>query len=105
MEQPQEVLDVVTENGSVYRLNLKGHKTWIKHSHRGWTDPIESLHVLMVGDDLVEPWRNPKAWTEAEAPVVGKHMYVASNDVWWVSMPVVKIVETVATAPWTTLDA
>lgn len=92
------VLDVVTEKGSVYRIDLE-RRTWRKHSRHGWTDPVESIHQLQVGDELVQPWFKPEAWTDSDLPVIGKHMYIASLNVWWVSMPVVRLVETTSTAP------
>lgn len=101
---PYPVLDVVTESGSVYRIDLE-RRFWIKFSRHGYTEPIERITDLQVGDELVTLWSKPEAWKSAHLPVLGKHMYIASRDVWWVSLPVVRLVETTSDAPVSTKEA
>lgn len=101
-EKDSPVLDAVSENGSVYRIDF-ANRTWKKHSRHGWTDPAATLGELKVGTELVEPWAKPEVWESAERPVVGKHLYVSSLNVWWVSKVIVKIVETTADAEFATL--
>lgn len=101
-EQVSPVLDAVSENGSVYRIDFV-NRTWKKHSRHGWTDPAATLGELKVGTELVEPWSKPEAWENADRPVIGKHLYISSLNVWWVSKVIVKIVETTSEAEFATL--
>ena len=101
--EPYPVLDAVTASGSVYRLDLE-RGFWIKHSRHGYTEPIERIIDLKIGDELVTPWIKPEAWQDAELPVLGKHLYLSSRDVWWVSLVIVRLVETTSDAPVSTKD-
>lgn len=101
-QNPRPVLDAVAENGSVYRIDFT-NRTWKKHSRHGWTDPAATLGELKVGTELVEPWVKPEAWEDTDKPVVGKHLYISSLNVWWVAKVIVKVVETTSDSEFTTL--
>lgn len=101
-EKVYPVLDAVSENGSVYRIDFV-NRTWKKHSRHGWTDPAATLGELKVGAELVEPWSKPEVWENADRPVIGKHLYISALNVWWVSKVIVNIVETTSDAEFATL--
>lgn len=78
---------VTTASGREYWLDLD-HLFWRRSS-----DPIERLVDLQVGTRLVWPWQDPESWTAADRPEIGKHLYIASREVWYVTTTVVGIRE------------
>lgn len=81
------MLEVITEAGSVYRIDLI-NRFWRKND-----GPFERLSDLQVGTALCWPVEDPESWSDAKMPEVGKHMYIASKDSRWVSTKIVSIEE------------
>ena len=40
---------------------------------------------------LMLPWQNGEQWETVNRPTIGRHMYVAGKDVWWITTPVVSV--------------
>ena len=81
------MLEVTTETGSVYRIDLI-NRFWRKND-----GPFERLSALQVGTTKCWPDEDPESWSTARKPEVGKHMYIASRDSWWVTTKIVSIEE------------
>lgn len=86
------IIDAVTESGSRYRIDLE-RQFWWKFNRDGLRTDTERLWSLKVGTVLSTPWDSPSEWEDAEAPVVGKHLFVTSRDRWYVSTPILEIIE------------
>jgi hypothetical protein len=86
------IIDALTESGSRYRIQLE-RGLWMKISHDGYRSGAERAWSMKVGTSLTRPWQHPEDWEDATKPVVGKHLYLASKDVWYVSTPIQKITE------------
>lgn len=85
------VLEAVTETGARYRFD--GHM-WLKVSRDGYrASGPDTLWRLMTGTVKEFPWNAPDAWEDASEPEVGKHLFAAARDYWYVSTPVVEIRE------------
>lgn len=82
-----DMLKVTTETGAVYTIDLV-NKFWRKNK-----GSFERLRSLMVGTALTEPWEDEEHWVDADAPEVGKHLYIACKDFWYVSTVVVSVEE------------
>lgn len=92
------IIDAISVSGTVYRLNLT-KRLWTRFPHEnsrsldlvgGMTEKIWSLKV---GTALQWPHLAPEPWEDADEPVIGKHLYLSSKDVWYVSKPIVEIKE------------
>lgn len=91
------IVDAITESGTVYRID-KNNSFWIRFPHAAsHTYALgfltERIWALKVGTKLNLPWENEVDWQDADAPEVGKHLYIAGKETWFVSKKVVKIVE------------
>lgn len=87
------IVDVTTENGTHYILDLKdGFWARVRHNS-SYLNGTHRLYFLKVGTKLDFPWNIPEAWEDAPVPVVGKHLYVASLNDWYVSSVVTDITE------------
>lgn len=83
----ETMFEVITESGTVYRIDpVNGF--W----KRG-DGPYERLKDLRIGAVKCHPTDDPKAWFHVSAPEVGKYMFVASRDSWWVTTKVVSVTE------------
>lgn len=86
------VLDVTTESGRHYWIDTE-ERLWKRISRSGIPEFTESIWALKVGAVLAYPWHAPELWQDADVPVVGKHLFISSRDVWYVSTKVVSIEE------------
>jgi hypothetical protein len=86
-----DIIDVVTESGRRYRIDLEG-RFWVRIARNGYWEPDERIWSLKVGTELAWPWHAPDAWEDADQPEVGKHLFLSGKDVWYVSTPVSRIV-------------
>lgn len=85
------MLRVETESGRVYDIDVESGFWWRlskPHMKRGTT---HRLWALMRGTHFDYPHKSPKDSWEQGDPVVGKHMYIASRDEWYVTSRVVSI--------------
>lgn len=84
------MIDVTTESGTVYRLDLRG-KWWRRFGSDVHGEiPRERLYRF-----LSVPARADINFTDLESseyPVVGERMYLASLSRWCISTPVVEII-------------
>lgn len=85
------ILDVTTEHGTRYILDFD-KQFWIRIK-RGYMSQINRIWSFKVGTELAFPWNAPDAWEDAKEPELGKHLYVASRDEWYVSTLVTDITE------------
>lgn len=93
-------LDAITESGTIYRLDVNEDgriSFWSRHVLQ---DGKYVTHVYMekcwgskVGTSLSYPWSKPEDWEESNLPVVGKHFYITTRNLWLVSTPISAIVE------------
>lgn len=79
---------VKTRSGRYYRIDLE-HGFWYRSTHRdndqAWSyrERIQSLREFR-GEEI--------AYDEINLyDLIGKHMYISSQDVWWVTSPVVSV--------------
>lgn len=90
------IIDVTTKSGAIYRIDFD-RGFW--HKRREYDEGIfyevhmEKIWFLKVGTNLTTPWQDEYSWASAERPEVGKHMYISSRDVWYVSTLVADISE------------
>lgn len=89
------IYDVVTSSGSLYRIDVE-KRFWSKHRPipTGFYTELhqEPLLSLMVGTKMSWPWNDPTSWEKADMPEVGKHLYIASTQVWFASTPIKHII-------------
>lgn len=86
------IIDAITSTGSRYRIDLD-RKFWSKIDKYGNRHQTESIWELKIGTELKWPWDAPDSWEFATQPEIGKHLFLASKDVWWASTPIVEILE------------
>lgn len=78
------ILDVATESGSKYAMQVNEHgqvESWVKlGGHELW-HTLKQLHV-----------RFDSGWALADLPSIGCSMHISGIDgVWWLSTPVTSI--------------
>ena len=85
------MIDVITESGTVYRLDFRG-KWWRRFDSDVRGDiPREKLYrlqsspVVSLGDTYLD-------WKDVSYPIIGEYMYLASRNLWYRTMPVVEII-------------
>lgn len=93
-------LDVITETGTIYRLDVNDDgriSFWARFALRNGVHSrdvyTEKSWGSKVGTSLSSPWNKPEDWEDSNLPVIGKHFYITSRDIWFVSTPVSAIVE------------
>lgn len=87
---------VTTEKGTVYKIKPeKGLWKREAHpeSHNPSMDHYEQMWSLQIGDEKAQPDVAARDWPLRDIPEIGKHMFIASKDSWFVSRKVVSIEE------------
>lgn len=86
------IIDAVTESGRTYRIDLV-NGIWCRISKSGYRESTENIWSIKTGTVLCWPWDNPEVWEDANEPEIGKHLYIASREVWYVSTRIEQINE------------
>lgn len=92
------ILDAITETGATYRIDTED-RFWLKMRNGRTVDVTQTIWQLKVSKEKIEkenltwPYENEDLWESAELPVVGRNLYIAGRDSWYVSTPVVEIIE------------
>lgn len=86
------IYEAISESGAKYIIDLE-IGLWIKITRDGYINPSERIWSLQVGTELTTPWKDPDNWQKADLPEVGKHLYLAAKDVWYVSTKIVEVRE------------
>ena len=89
LEEESLTKKVTTATGSVYLVDYE-NRFWKKNN-----EPTERLWFLqqsaVPASEIEYPWVNRDKWEDVEVPEIGKHMYIASRDVWYISTEVVSV--------------
>lgn len=96
------IIDAVSESGRVYRIDLDD-SFWTRSTNGGGWESTGRIWQLKTGTVLAWPHNAPDAWEDAVIPEIGKHLYIAAKDWWYVSRKIVKIVEVEWRDPLTVL--
>ena len=92
------ILDAITESGAIYRIDTED-RFWLKMRNGRMVDVTQTIWQLKVSKEKIEkenltwPYENEDLWEPTELPVVGRNLYIAGRDSWYVSTPVVEVVE------------
>lgn len=92
------IIDAITETGATYRIDTED-RFWLKMRNGRTVDVTQTIWQLKVSKEKLEkenltwPWENEDLWEPATIPVVGRNLYIAGRDSWYVSTPVVEVVE------------
>lgn len=86
------IYEATSETGAKYVIDLD-IGLWIKITRDGYINPSERIWSLQVGTALSRPWEDPDNWQKADAPEIGKHLYLAAKDVWYVSTKIIGLRE------------
>jgi hypothetical protein len=86
------IIDAITYSGRVYRIDIEQGR-WSRFPKTGERHEVTvRLWGLKVGTTLDFPWNAPDEWEDATAPVVDKHLFITSRDIWFVSTKVKAII-------------
>lgn len=92
--------EVETRTGAKYLIDTE-NGFWQKIDRLGTPLGTERLWALMVGDTMLPPWESAEAWESANVPEVGKHLYIQSKSLWYISTEVTSVTEI---EPWMDKD-
>lgn len=92
------ILDAITESGTTYRIDVK-EGLWVRIKdgqpqcsvQRTWALKVSNVR-LTVGN-LAWPKDGDGLWEAASVPVVGRNLYLAGRDCWFVTTAVVEVIE------------
>lgn len=92
------ILDAITESGAAYRIDV-GRGLWVRTKdgqpqcsvQRIWELKVSNVR-LTVGN-LAWPKDGDGMWEDAPVPMVGKNLYLAGHDCWFITTPVVEVIE------------
>lgn len=94
---------ITTKSGSVYRIDEKSHR-WCKLKRGRLVDGSNTLWGLMQSNDTFDPDGAQYPWapgqtvwdnlnlSAGELPSVGRYMYIAGKDSWWITTPIASVV-------------
>ena len=85
-------MKITTNTGSVYTIK----RGICQKSKDGYVIDTFKVWVMKQNKDveakaLMLPWQDGEQWETISRPTIGRHMYVAGKDVWWITTPVVSV--------------